>query len=525
MSAFCSYLELSASVTTPTMQYDKMTYRLYLGSNEVNDFSIRRGTTYNLEVDFNSNAILADEWTVVEDGPSKQIGGLKILSQMHGIPVGTSSIYLSITYIESPGGKPVGGLMEGSPKYAVIYATHRDLLETMTMKITDSEDGKRDPNIRYSIYREYMVSSGGLLIVNQSDEALALGAVTFYPAIMVKFETDTPVTEGATGSTKYTYATHFEFTTFDGVSSAGIDLYTYTKPYPISLKYYDGTVRFNLSDSGPHPDWFLINPYLSAIIENPVIYFKKNGTNVMCDVRYRYPEKWLLYGNTYESYDKRRFQAILKCKETHEEVALEDGIPFGNYNCTYDEQLDSTDVFSYVADKIYSYVKDVEDHDFGASYEYYSWYGYNYIPMCYTSVNISIDIQTCVAKSRAIYGKHWVLTNYREGESSFSYSNENVRRNIEPFTTGSDGFALYTYPSLYDMRLPFTTQLAPKDVVNSQMIGPSGYPQAWNITLTGYYRRNMFIQFSWGPIGPIKMIDNVALYVRDEEGNQRVIPW
>ena len=60
----CTYIEITADITTPAARYTDGKYRFYLGQNETTDFSIRRNTLYYITLDFTQNMVCEQEWRI-----------------------------------------------------------------------------------------------------------------------------------------------------------------------------------------------------------------------------------------------------------------------------------------------------------------------------------------------------------------------------------------------------------------------------------------------------------------------------
>ena len=65
----CTYIEITADVTTQMAHYTDNRYRFYPGGNETSDFSIRRNTLYRVELDFTQNMISEQEWRIEAQEP------------------------------------------------------------------------------------------------------------------------------------------------------------------------------------------------------------------------------------------------------------------------------------------------------------------------------------------------------------------------------------------------------------------------------------------------------------------------
>lgn len=65
----CTYIEITADITTPAARYVDAKYRFYLGQNETSDFSIVRNTLYDVMLDFSQNMVNEQEWRIEVDAP------------------------------------------------------------------------------------------------------------------------------------------------------------------------------------------------------------------------------------------------------------------------------------------------------------------------------------------------------------------------------------------------------------------------------------------------------------------------
>jgi hypothetical protein len=74
-ASLCSYLELICRAVTPTITYENVIYRVYLGQNGTSDFSIKRGSLNNMELDLVSDRITESDW-FVEPGEGTITGQL-----------------------------------------------------------------------------------------------------------------------------------------------------------------------------------------------------------------------------------------------------------------------------------------------------------------------------------------------------------------------------------------------------------------------------------------------------------------
>ena len=65
----CTYLEITADVTTSSARYHDGKYRFYLGQDLTTDFSIKRNTLYSVTLDFTQNMVSEEEWRIEVDAP------------------------------------------------------------------------------------------------------------------------------------------------------------------------------------------------------------------------------------------------------------------------------------------------------------------------------------------------------------------------------------------------------------------------------------------------------------------------
>jgi len=60
----CTYMEVTADITTQSAKYTDGKYRFYLGGDETSDFSIKRNTRYCVVLDFTQNMVNEEEWRI-----------------------------------------------------------------------------------------------------------------------------------------------------------------------------------------------------------------------------------------------------------------------------------------------------------------------------------------------------------------------------------------------------------------------------------------------------------------------------
>lgn len=65
----CTYIEITADVTTRLAKYTDNKYRFYPGEDQTSDFSIRRNTLYEVVLDFKQNMVDEQEWRIEASDP------------------------------------------------------------------------------------------------------------------------------------------------------------------------------------------------------------------------------------------------------------------------------------------------------------------------------------------------------------------------------------------------------------------------------------------------------------------------
>lgn len=65
----CTYIEITADVTTQVAKYTNARFRFYPGENETTDFTIRRNTLYEVVMDFTQNMVFNQEWRIEASDP------------------------------------------------------------------------------------------------------------------------------------------------------------------------------------------------------------------------------------------------------------------------------------------------------------------------------------------------------------------------------------------------------------------------------------------------------------------------
>lgn len=65
----CTYIEITADITTPSARYSNARYRFYLGQDMTTDFSVRRNTLYDIVLDFTQDMVCEEEWRIEADAP------------------------------------------------------------------------------------------------------------------------------------------------------------------------------------------------------------------------------------------------------------------------------------------------------------------------------------------------------------------------------------------------------------------------------------------------------------------------
>ena len=89
----CTYMEVTADVTTPAAKYTDARYRFYLGQDQTTDFSIRRNTLYDVVLDFSQNMVCEEEWRIEADEP--EVADVRLTkNQLHISPYRNDVIYV-----------------------------------------------------------------------------------------------------------------------------------------------------------------------------------------------------------------------------------------------------------------------------------------------------------------------------------------------------------------------------------------------------------------------------------------------
>ena len=70
----CTYIEITADISTPGANYTNGRYRFYLGQDETSDFNIKRNTLYNATLDFTQNMVNEEEWRIEVEEPEVTMG-------------------------------------------------------------------------------------------------------------------------------------------------------------------------------------------------------------------------------------------------------------------------------------------------------------------------------------------------------------------------------------------------------------------------------------------------------------------
>lgn len=86
----CTYVEVTADVTTPAARYTDCRYRFYPGRNETTDFSIVRNTLYEVVLDFTQNMVSEQEWRIEADEP--EVVGVRVDKEEARIIKGTEDM-------------------------------------------------------------------------------------------------------------------------------------------------------------------------------------------------------------------------------------------------------------------------------------------------------------------------------------------------------------------------------------------------------------------------------------------------
>lgn len=86
----CTYVEITADVTTSSARYTDCRYRFYPGRNETTDFSILRNTLYEVLLDFTQNMVSEQEWRIEADEP--EVVGVRVDKDVAMVIKGTEDM-------------------------------------------------------------------------------------------------------------------------------------------------------------------------------------------------------------------------------------------------------------------------------------------------------------------------------------------------------------------------------------------------------------------------------------------------
>lgn len=91
-SARCTYVEITADVSTAAARYTDCKYRFYPGKNETTDFSIVRNTLYEVVLDFTQNMVNEEDWRIEASQP--QVSEVLFSkSEVNISPYGNDTLY------------------------------------------------------------------------------------------------------------------------------------------------------------------------------------------------------------------------------------------------------------------------------------------------------------------------------------------------------------------------------------------------------------------------------------------------
>lgn len=86
----CTYVEVTADITTPAARYTGCRYRFYPGRNETTDFSIVRNTLHEVVLDFTQNMVSEQEWRIEADEP--EVVGVRVDKEEARVIKGTEDM-------------------------------------------------------------------------------------------------------------------------------------------------------------------------------------------------------------------------------------------------------------------------------------------------------------------------------------------------------------------------------------------------------------------------------------------------
>ena len=96
----CTYLEIVADVQTPTAHYSNAVFRVFLGANLADDFSLVRNTAYRVSLDFESVMLTDEEWRKVP-GEYEVTGSMSLSSTeipvFASLPSSMSNLEVSVS--------------------------------------------------------------------------------------------------------------------------------------------------------------------------------------------------------------------------------------------------------------------------------------------------------------------------------------------------------------------------------------------------------------------------------------------
>ena len=230
--ALSTYLELTASIQTPTASYTETTYRTYLGESPAN-FDLPRNKVFSLSNYFTNEMVEGEEWRI-EPSDAIITGDLRFVS--------TKSAQDDVEEF---------CLMKGFSSVYYIYRSNPDIDFTITADISSSLSP-------YVSFQTAEVDDNYTAILFRTQRGFDSGSYYAYDATEFSDTEDVTITLRST----------------DGLLSDSVKCKVLTKPLGARFIYTTGG---NLRVQVCHPAGLAFYVYYSGIIRGSVTY-KPNGT-------------------------------------------------------------------------------------------------------------------------------------------------------------------------------------------------------------------------------------------------------
>ena len=147
----CSYLEFTCRVTTPTVTYPSVLYRMFLGRDMTGDFSVVRGTCSRLMLDVVSDCVTGGDWFVVPG--ERQVTGKILLTESD--PFGELTSANAAALFDSKDVAPTDGIVSDPSFYLqsnlrkIYYVYCSD--PAMDYTVTPSVPSSVSPYVSYTL--------------------------------------------------------------------------------------------------------------------------------------------------------------------------------------------------------------------------------------------------------------------------------------------------------------------------------------------------------------------------------------